>query len=110
MGKPFDTRIVEYAYASNFVVLPNIFVEAVPAIIENGVEVSPAEPAKYKIRVTLTYELLDANRNRISEREVEHSIVTNTLQNVEQVQSLVTGNLKNFVAADKFELSGYVAP
>ena len=94
MGKILDTRIVEYAYVTNFTVLKNV------SINNNGNSVN-------NVRITITYELKDANKVLLNLIQIAHYISVDGIQTDAQTMAIVLANFDALVSADKLELSGY---
>lgn len=93
MPKPLDTRIVEYAYETHSAIVPNI-----------------EKDEGFSVRLTVSYELQDADSEFIDCRHIEHySSISETRRTAAQVTAWVAANRDVFIAADKFNLAGYGA-
>jgi len=90
MGKPVDTRVVEYAYVITYEVMKNVL-----------------SGNKNSVRISITYELKDSNKEYIGSTHKEHYIEAQGQLNDTQTAELVNANLGTLVLADKAELSGY---
>lgn len=96
MGKPIDSRVVEYAYVQNITIRPNQPV--VPA----------TNPLTYKHDVVVVYELKDTDKKLLDLRAITHEISAGETQaTVAEYIAAVASALPAFVAADKLALANY---
>lgn len=95
MTKPYDTRQVGYAYVKDITIVPNI----------------PCADNQYRTRISINYELKDADKQFIAFSYIEHySDLMDKQQSVDDIIKYVNDNLPVFIAADKADLSGYQPP
>lgn len=98
MGKPIDSRVVEYAYVTTVMISPNQ---------ERSTETGPV----YDHYVQVSYELLDTDRVLLTTTSISHIVAgTGTKADVSAYVTAVAAALPAFVAADKLALSGYAPP
>lgn len=83
---------MEYAYAVNIQISPNVKVAS-----------------EYKHRVRIVYELKDASKVKIDDAVKEHLIESTGADSMATVITKVNDNLATFIASDKEDLAGYVA-
>lgn len=103
MGKPLQTAIVEYAFEHASVVTPNI-----PVLIRTDVDGTITTEEKYRVAVTIVYEMLDESRASLGHREITHySDLSDTKRSHADVTTWTFENRDAFILADKLELSGY---
>lgn len=99
MGKPVDSRVVEYAMDMRIVIYPNVMYTEV---------VDETQVTKYKHNFVITYEFKDEDGNKIGAEAREHSIeIGESMDDVAKKITKIVANLKPFIRADKLELSGY---
>ncbi len=96
MGKPIGQ--VEYAFQSNLSVLLNQAIRM------------PEQGVQYEHRVSIAYQLQDAERNPIEGypmRRCVHSETTEAMLTVDELIAWLHNNLRSWIRQDKLELSGF---
>jgi acid stress-induced BolA-like protein IbaG/YrbA len=101
MGKQIITEI-EYAYVKDYVVLKNVATQK-----EVEVDGEKTTVDVNNVRISITYELKDANKVLIDTAHKEHYIEVEGQQTDAQTLALVSENFEALILADKLELSGY---
>lgn len=94
MGKPADPRIAEYAFVERYWVTPN-------AENRDGVLFH---------QVNIVYVLLDNAREKITEKTIDHNIISvsnNGKENMKKVNDLVYENIDKWIEQDKKDMTGY---
>ena len=96
MGKPLDNRVVQYAFSSQHILIPNMRYP------------QPDGSMKYRHFLQITYDLLDADKNIIGNRDMPHyTDAFDAMETVDQVRDRLAAAIDGWSAADKLELSGY---
>ena len=106
MGVPVDTRVVEYAYVVFERVVPNQLVTS----DEVGEDGNPVAVNKYRHRVQLQYELLDADKVLIDNTAIDHfTELTDNMESRETYNAKIGASMDDWMDEDKEKLSGYTS-
>ena len=104
MGKPVDSRSVEYAYALRMIVYPNTRHVTGREVIDN----EEVDIVEYRHDVTITYDLKDIDKKKLPGIGMKHTIIVgDTKDDVRATVTKINANLRGFVKEDKLSLSGF---